>query len=115
PRTSAVEEACHERSEPQDVTSSGLDTEGSICSKRSCLTRPKDLLATSSESLATTRGVVEMNIQADRGRTPVWRASTSLPRPLLLNCVVRRRPLVARMLIIRPVVRVGLWPGIGSP
>jgi hypothetical protein len=49
PRTSAVEEACDQRSEPQDVTSSRLDTEGSICNKRSCLTRPKDLLSTSLE------------------------------------------------------------------
>src|SRR6516225_5910415 len=48
PRTSGTEEACDKRSWPQDVTSSGLDTEGSICSKRSRLTRSKDLLATSS-------------------------------------------------------------------
>jgi hypothetical protein len=32
--------------QPQDVTSSDLDAEGSICSQRSNLTRPKDLLAT---------------------------------------------------------------------
>jgi hypothetical protein len=37
------------RGVPQDVTSSVLDAEGSICSKRSDLTRPKDLLATSSK------------------------------------------------------------------
>jgi hypothetical protein len=38
------EEACDQRSEPQDVTSSGARHEGgSIGSKRSCLTRPTDL------------------------------------------------------------------------
>src|SRR3954451_19364170 len=40
---SAREEACDKRSWPQDVTSSGTDAKGSICSKRSSLTRPKDL------------------------------------------------------------------------
>jgi hypothetical protein len=43
---SAAEAACDQRSQPQDVTSSGADAEGSICSQRSSLTRPKDLLAT---------------------------------------------------------------------
>src|SRR5262249_57742455 len=38
PPTSGYEEACDKRSKPQEVTSSGLDTEGSICNKRSCLT-----------------------------------------------------------------------------
>jgi hypothetical protein len=36
-------EACDQRSAPQDVTSSWTDAKGSICSKRSGLTRPKDL------------------------------------------------------------------------
>ena len=40
------EEACDKRSAPQDVTSSWSDAEGSICSQRSSLSRPKDLLAT---------------------------------------------------------------------
>src|SRR5947209_6144007 len=40
---SAREEACDKRSSPQDVTSSGTDAKGSIGSKRSSLTRPKDL------------------------------------------------------------------------
>ena len=46
PRTSGSEEACDRGSTPQEVTSSGLDTEGSICSQRSRLSRPKGLLAT---------------------------------------------------------------------
>src|SRR6266545_4222899 len=40
---SAREGACDQRSAPQDVTSSRTDAKGSICSKRSGLTRPKDL------------------------------------------------------------------------
>src|SRR6266849_1380760 len=46
PRKLNEEEACDQRSLPQDVTSSESNTEGSICSKRSRLTRPKDLPAT---------------------------------------------------------------------
>ena len=46
PRKLDHEEACDERSEPQDVTSSWYNAEGSNCSKRSSLSRPKDLLAT---------------------------------------------------------------------
>ena len=46
-RQSNREEACDKRSTPQDVTSFlEFDAEGSICSKRSYLSRPKDLLAT---------------------------------------------------------------------
>ncbi|GIW86355.1 MAG: hypothetical protein KatS3mg108_0679 [Isosphaeraceae bacterium] len=37
PDVSAAEEACDQRSMPQDVTSSSADAEGSICQKRSCL------------------------------------------------------------------------------
>jgi hypothetical protein len=40
---SGHEEACDKRSVPQDVTSSWTDAKGSICNKRSSLTRPKDL------------------------------------------------------------------------
>jgi hypothetical protein len=54
--------------QPQDVTSSGLDTEGSICSQRSYLIRRKDLLATSPKAYHHHGLVVEMNIQADGGR-----------------------------------------------
>src|SRR5262245_38156325 len=46
PHRTDREEACDQRSVPQDVTSSWSVAEGSICSKRSSLTRPKDLLAT---------------------------------------------------------------------
>src|SRR4051812_39274583 len=49
PRSSDAEEACDERSAPQDVTSSGSEAEGSICSQRSDLSRPRDLLATPPE------------------------------------------------------------------
>src|SRR4051812_9160952 len=49
PEESGREEACDKRSAPQDVTSSWPDAEGSICSKRSNLSRRKDLLATPPE------------------------------------------------------------------
>src|ERR1035438_4116168 len=41
PRKLDREEACDERSEPQDVTSSWYNAEGSNCSKRSNLSRPE--------------------------------------------------------------------------
>src|SRR5436309_11633013 len=52
PQESGPEEACDERSLPHDVTSSWSDAEGSICSKRSYLSGPKDLLATPRRILA---------------------------------------------------------------
>jgi len=60
--------------QPQDVTSSLLDAEGSICSQRSCLTRPKDLLATLSKKDTRAGGcVVGLNMQADGGGMTAFR------------------------------------------
>jgi hypothetical protein len=69
---------------PQDVTSSAHDAEGSICSKRSNLTRPKDRPATPEMEVTPTRSWGELNIQPDRGGKSRFRRSTALrPRRLL--------------------------------
>ena len=81
-RCRTPEEACDERSGPQDVTSSGSDAEGSICSKRSSLSRPKDLPATPpDEDTPDPDGASKMNIQADRRGMTAFRGILVLSRP----------------------------------
>src|SRR4029079_12162215 len=68
PASSAVEAACDQRSAPQDVTRSSTDAQGSICSQRSRLTRPKDLPCDSPNGDSPNAMLgAKGNIQADRG------------------------------------------------
>src|SRR5262249_57483063 len=73
------EEACDQRSVPQDVTSSWPDAEGSICSKRSRLSRPKDLLATPPKGYSR----LEARSESEHTSRPATRiAACFAPRPL---------------------------------
>jgi hypothetical protein len=78
---SAREEACDQRSAPQDVTSSRADAKGPICSKRSSLTRPKGLPRDSPiQGYFPSPRWGTLTIQADRAGLTAFRSSTS-PRP----------------------------------